>query len=188
MMHEQVLKAGAIIHKGGVILYPTDTIWGIGCDATNQNAIQKILNIKHRPDKKSMLVLMNGISMLSEYVDQIPDSAHDIINSAKIPTTIIYPQARNFAPNLLAEDGSIGIRITSDPFCRQLIEVAGIPLVSTSANISGNPSVSSFSEIEEQIIENVDYVVEWRQDEISSASPSAIVKLYSQGRVTVIRP
>ncbi|RLD25165.1 MAG: translation factor Sua5, partial [Bacteroidetes bacterium] len=95
-MHEQVLKAGDIIRKGGTILYPTDTIWGIGCDATNQNAIQKILNIKHRPDKKSMLVLMNGISMLSEYLDQIPDSAYEIIHSAQKPTTIIYPQARNF--------------------------------------------------------------------------------------------
>ena len=138
-MIDEVRKAGITILEGGIILYPTDTIWGIGCDATNPDAVQKVYQLKQRSDHKSMLVLMNGISMLSRYLDRIPESAKEIIASAVKPTTIIYPGAKNFAPNLLAEDGSIGIRITSDPFCQQLIELTDKPIVSTSANISGKP-------------------------------------------------
>ena len=188
MMDEQVRKTGAIILIGGTILYPTDTIWGLGCDATNREAVKKLYQIKERPNKKSMLVLMNGPSMLSKYLDDIPESAMDIIIAAKRPTTIIYQNAKNFAPDLLGEDGSIGIRITSDPFCRKLIEITGKPIVSTSANISDSKSPSSFGDIENSIREKVDYVVEWRQNEITTATPSAILKLNSQGGVTVLRP
>lgn len=187
-MIDEVRKAGITILEGGIILYPTDTIWGIGCDATNPDAVQKVYQIKQRSDSKSMLVLMNGTPMLSRYLDHIPESAKEIIASAAKPTTIIYPCAKNFAPNLLAEDGSIGIRITSDPFCQQLIELTGKPIVSTSANISGKPPATAFKEIDEIVRKQVDHVVEWRQKEITSSVPSTILKLDTQGRITVIRP
>lgn len=173
---------------GGTILYPTDTIWGLGCDATNPEAVQKLYKIKQRAAHKSMLVLMDGLSMLSKFIEHIPDPALEIINSAAKPTTIIFQEARNFAPNLLAEDGSIGIRITTDPFCQQLIELTGTPIVSTSANISGTQPASTFSEIEPEILKQVAYVVNWRQKEIKPATPSAIIKLDPQGGITVLRP
>ncbi|MEN8204287.1 MAG: L-threonylcarbamoyladenylate synthase [Bacteroidota bacterium] len=187
-MTEEVHKAAECIDSGGVILYPTDTIWGIGCDAKNSDAVEKIYRIKQRSDNKSMLVLMNGIPMLESYLEQVPEQTLEILNSARKPTTIIYPGARNLAKNLLAEDGSLGIRITSDPFCHQLIELTGLPIVSTSANISGLPSPSIFSEIESGIKGQVDYVVNWRQEEHEPATPSAIIKLGLQGDITILRP
>ena len=188
MMVDEVRKAGSVVLAGGTILYPTDTIWGIGCDATNPEAVQKIYQIKQRPDRKSMLVLMNDPAMLSNYLESVPDTALKIIDSAEKPTTIIYQGAKNFALNLPAKDGTIGIRITSDPFCRQLIKHTGKPIVSTSANISGSPSVSFFSHINKLIRNQVDYVVSWRQDETSRTNPSAILKLDLKGNVTVLRP
>ncbi len=188
MMNEQVQIAGDIVLKGGIILYPTDTIWGIGCDATNQEAIQKLFKIKQRPDNKSLLVLMDGLKMLSVYLEYIPDSAREIINTAQKPTTIIYQKARNLAPNLLGEDGSVGIRITSDPFCKQLMGFTGKPIISTSANLSGKPTASSFFEIEEIIRDSVDFVVEWRQHETDPATPSSILKIGPKGKITVLRP
>jgi len=188
IMIDEACKAGKFISNGRVILYPTDTIWGIGCDATNPDAVQKIYEIKHRSDRKTMLVLMDGPIMLSRYLDIVPEAALEIIDSAAKPTTIIYPGARNLAQNLVAEDGSVGIRITSDPFCRYLIQGAGKPIVSTSANISGKPSPSLFSEIEPQILKLIDYVVNWRQEEASPTNPSTIIKLDEHGKVTVIRP
>ena len=187
-MTDEVQKTGIVILNGGIIIYPTDTIWGIGCDATNSNAVQKIFQIKKRPDQKSMLVLMDHPSMLSGYIEHIPASALDIIQSTKKPTTIIYPNAKNIAPNLLSEDGSIGIRITSDPFCQQLIEQTGKPIVSTSANISGNFSVASYSDIDKAVMDQVDYVVEWRREEIIHSPPSTIIKLDEKGGTSVIRP
>ena len=187
-MTDEVQKTGIIILNGGIILYPTDTIWGIGCDATNPDAVQKIFRIKKRPDQKSMLVLMNHPSMLSGYMEHIPASALDIIQSTRKPTTIIYPNAKNIAPNLLSEDGSIGIRITSDPFCQRLIEQTGKPIVSTSANISGNFSPASYRDIDKAVTNQVDYVVEWRREEIIQSSPSTIIKLDKQGKTSVIRP
>jgi L-threonylcarbamoyladenylate synthase len=135
-----------------------------------------------------MLVLMNGIGMLEDYLDQVPEQALKVLNSALKPTTIIYPGARYLADNLLAEDGSVGIRLTSDPFCLQLIELTGLPIVSTSANISGSPSPSLFSEMGAEIKGLVDYVVNWRQEELEPASPSAIIKLGKEGDITVLRP
>jgi len=187
-MTEEVHRAAEYIDSGAVILYPTDTIWGIGCDATNAAAVDRIYRIKQRSDSKSMLVLMNEIQMLEDYLSRVPDQTYNILNSAQKPTTIIFPGARNLAKNLLAEDGSVGIRLSSDPFCQQVIELTGLPLVSTSANISGRPSPSLFSEIESQIKEQVDYVVNWRQEELEAAAPSAIIKIEIDGTSSVIRP
>lgn len=187
-MTEEVRRAAECIDSGGVILYPTDTIWGIGCNAKNRDAVDRIYRIKQRSDHKSMLVLMDGIGMLGDYLDQVPEQAIKILDSALKPTTIIYPGASFLAENLLAEDGSVGIRLTSDPFCRQLIELTGLPIVSSSANISGLPSPSLFSEIGSEIKAQVDYVVNWRQEELEPASPSAIIKLGKEGDITILRP
>jgi L-threonylcarbamoyladenylate synthase len=188
MMDEEVHKAAWHIASGGIILYPTDTVWGIGCDAKNPAAVDRIYAIKQRSDHKSMLVLMNDLRMLEDYLQDVPDQALKILDSATKPTTLIYPGARNLASNLIAADGSLGIRLTSDPFCRQLIEQVGVPLVSTSANISGEASPMVFKEIEPIISQQVDYVVNWRQEEDQAATPSAIIKLSKQGGMTVIRP
>jgi L-threonylcarbamoyladenylate synthase len=187
MIETEVKKAGAILQSGGTILYPTDTIWGIGCDATRQESVQNIYRIKQRADSKSMLVLVDGITMLEDYIESIPLQAKELIEKAEKPTTIIYPGARNLAANLLAPDGSIGIRITSDPFCSLLIEFTGLPLVSTSANISGEQAPAVFQKIDSSIREQVDYVVNWRQDESGASSPSAIIKLEKDGSITTIR-
>ena len=187
MMDNEVKKAGAILKSGGTILYPTDTIWGIGCDATRQESVQNIYRIKQRADSKSMLVLVNGITMLEEYIESIPAQALELIEKTEKPTTIIYPGARKLASKLLASDGSIGIRLTTDTFCSLLIEFTGFPLVSTSANISGEHSPGTFHQIKTSIREQVDYVVNWRQDEITPSTPSALIKLEEDGSFTTLR-
>jgi L-threonylcarbamoyladenylate synthase len=188
MINTELKKTGAILQSGGIILYPTDTIWGIGCDATRPESVQNIYRIKQRDDRKSMLVLVNGINMLEQYINNIPPSALEIIREAVEPTTIIYPGARNLAENLMASDGSIGIRITSDPFCKQLIEITGVPIVSTSANISGGQAPLVYQDIKTEIRQQVDYVVNLRQDETDPSSPSAILKLEENGTITTLRP
>ena len=187
MIENEVHTAGAVLQSGGIILYPTDTIWGIGCDAGRKECVQHIYRIKQRADFKSMLVLVDGIPMLENYLEKVPEQALKILEKASKPTTIIYPGARDLAPNLLAPDGSIGIRITSDPFCKELIRHTGSPIVSTSANISGEPSPANFSQISSAILDQVDYVVGWRQDETATATPSAIIKLEVDGSITTIR-
>jgi len=161
MIDTEVQIAGKIVLSGGIILYPTDTIWGIGCDANKKDSIQRIYQIKQRADSKSMLVLVNSIDMLEKYVTFLPPQAIEVLERAEKPTTIIYPGARNLADNLSAPDGSIGIRISNDPFCKRLIEFTGNPLVSTSANISGDESPTLFSQIKFSIREQVDHVVNW---------------------------
>lgn len=188
MNKAEVKTAADFLRNGGLILYPTDTIWGIGCDATNEESVRNIYRIKKRDDRKSMLVLVNGIRMLKAHVKVFPPQARKIMKEAMKPTTIIYPGARNLAGNLLAPDGSIGIRVTSDPFCSMLIEETGFPLVSTSANISGEPAPDVFSKIRSEIREQVDHVVSWRQDETGPSAPSAVVKLESDGTITYLRP
>jgi L-threonylcarbamoyladenylate synthase len=188
MIEKEVKKAGVFLQKGGMILYPTDTIWGIGCDARMQESVQNIYRIKQRADFKSMLVLVDGLSMLEHYIESMPSRAMEILDKASKPTTIIYPGARNLAENLLAPDGSIGIRITSDPFCKKLIEFTGFPIVSTSANISGELSPGTYHEIKSSIREQVDYVVDWRQEETTPSAPSAIIKLEQDGTCTTLRP
>ena len=172
---------------GGLILYPTDTIWGIGCDATNEEAVRKVYALKHRADHKAMLLLMDSSAKLNYYVQEVPDVAWDLIELADSPLTVIYSGARNVAPNLLAEDGSVGIRITQEEFSHKLCERFRKPLVSTSANVSGAPSPANFSEISETIKSGVDYIVRYRQEDLSKAAPSHIIKLGAGGLVKIIR-
>lgn len=187
MMLDEVRKAVDHLEHGRVILYPTDTIWGIGCDATNPGAVERIYRIKKRSDSKSMLVLMTGPEMLSNYLKAVPDQALEIIRTARKPTTIVYPGAANLAKNLIAEDGSVGIRLTNDPFCKNMIERFGKPVVSTSANHSGLPSPALFKEIDHGIVHEMDHVVNWRRDENSPATPSAIIKIDEKGSYIILR-
>jgi L-threonylcarbamoyladenylate synthase len=185
---EEVRRAAGYLQRGLVILYPTDTVWGIGCDATDPDAVSRIYRIKQRSDRKSMLVLMDDPAMLSSFIQVIPPATGTLIDKADKPTTIIFPGAKNLACNLVAEDGSIGIRITSDPFCRQLIKRIGKPVVSTSANLSGEKAPLSFREIDPEILAKVDYAVNWRREELKEGIPSTIVRLDLNGNITLIRP
>lgn len=187
-MIEDIKAALAVLQQGGVILYPTDTIWGIGCDACNAEAVKRIYTIKNRVDSKSMLVLMENNALLERYVDEVPEIAYDLIELTDKPLTIIYDGAQNLAANLIAEDGSIGIRITTEAFSSELIRRFKRPIVSTSANISGKPSPANFGEIDPEIIGAVDYVVNYRQDEMQKAVPSSIMKLGRGGEIKIIRP
>lgn len=184
---EDLKNALQALRSGGVILYPTDTIWGIGCDATNQEAVRRIYAIKQRADSKSMLVLMENPNMLHAYVREVPEVAWQLIEVADKPLTIVYPGAKNLAPNLISEDGSIGIRITTETFTEQLIQQFRKPIVSTSANLSGKPSPRNFSEIAQEILDSVDYIVKYRQDERSEATHSSIIKLGTGGEIQIIR-
>ena len=187
-MLEEVRKAIDQITAGNVILYPTDTIWGIGCDSTSEAAVEKIYTIKQRSDTKSMLVLMKDIPMLERFIERIPEKALEILENTGKPTTIVYPGAKNLARNLIAPDGTLGVRIPSDPFCQRLIEGIGKPLVSTSANVSGDPSPSLFHEIDLKIREKVDHIVDWRQAETRKAEASRILKISQEGEVIILRP
>lgn len=184
---DDINNAIEVLRKGGIILYPTDTIWGIGCDATNAQAVQKIYEIKQRDDSKSMLILLENPNLMLTYVEEIPEVGWDLIDFAEKPTTIIYDRAKNLAQNLIADDGSIGIRITKEVFTQNLIKRFRKPLVSTSANISGQTSPASFSEISEAIKSKVDYIVKYRQEETINPAPSSIIKLGSSGLIKIVR-
>ena len=186
-MQNDIKKALEVLKNGGVILYPTDTIWGIGCDATNTEAVQRIYKIKKREDSKSMLVLMENPALLERYVDDVPEIAWDLVEISTTPLTVIYPGAKNLAPNLIASDGSIGIRLTKETFTSQLLQRFRRPLVSTSANISGEKSPAFFGEISDEIKNQVDYIVEFRQDDVSPSQPSGIIRLWPGGRIEIIR-
>lgn len=186
-MIEDILKSVEILKNGGIILYPTDTIWGIGCDATNAAAVERVYKIKEREDSKSMLVLMENPALLDRYVDDIPEIAWDLIDITTTPLTIIYPNAKNLAPNLVAADGSIGIRFTKEPFSSQLISRFRKPVVSTSANVSGQKSPAFFDEISDEIKSKVDYIVQYRQEDKIVHHPSSIIKLGSGGKIEIIR-
>lgn len=184
---EDLKKALEVLRRGGVILYPTDTVWGLGCDATNPEAVKRIFDIKRREDAKSMLVLLENPNMLNSYVREVPEVAWQLIEVADKPMTIIYPGAKNLAPNLIAQDGSIGIRITSETFTEHMIQQFRRPVVSTSANLSGKPTPQNFDQIEAEIVSAVDYVVQYRQDDTRKASPSSIIKLGVGGEIQIIR-
>jgi L-threonylcarbamoyladenylate synthase len=186
-MNEDLIKCIEILKKGGVILYPTDTIWGIGCDATNFDAVKRIYEIKKREDTKSMLVLVDKADRIDRYVNDVPDIAWELVEMAVDPLTIIYPEAKNLAENLIAEDGSIGIRVVGDAFCQKLIYQFRKPIVSTSANITGHHTPANFKEITDEIISSVDYVVKWRQNDLKRAKPSGIIKLGKGGLFEIIR-
>jgi len=184
---DDIVKAVEVLRSGGIILYPTDTIWGIGCDATNAAAVKRIYEIKQRQDTKSMLVLMENPNLLNSYISEVPEIAWELIEVADTPLTIIYPGAKNLAINLVANDGSIGIRITNEAFTQQLIQRFRKPVVSTSANISGQKSPQNFAEISEEIKKSVDYTVKFRQDDLSRSHPSGIIKLGLGGQIQIIR-
>lgn len=184
---EDFRKALVTLKSGGLILYPTDTVWGIGCDARNEDAVRRIYELKQRKDAKSMLVLVGSEGQLERIVDDIPEQAWMLLEAAVDPLTIIYDKPKGIAPGLLAEDGSLGIRITNENFSKALCERFGGPIVSTSANISGKPTPQIFANIAEEIKNGVDYVVEYRREDESKHSPSNIIKLSNSGIVKVIR-
>lgn len=184
---EDLERAVEVMLQGGVILYPTDTIWGIGCDATNEEAVRKVFAIKQRADSKAVLCLLDAVGKLQGYVEEVPPLAYDLIDLSTKPLTIIYPNARNLAPSVVSEDGSVGIRITQEAFSKRLCERMHRPVVSTSANISGEPVAPDFEGIDERIKSAVDYVVLYRQDDHTTALPSSIIKLGKGGLIKVIR-
>lgn len=186
-MTDDLRKACEVLERGGLILYPTDTIWGIGCDATNEDAVRRVYELKRRSDSKAMLVLLDSAAKLDRYVDEVPDIAWSLIEVADKPLTIIYSGAKNLAKNLIAEDGSLGIRITGETFSHKLCEQFRRPIVSTSANVSGEPSPSVFAEISDVIKAGVDYIVGYRQDDKQAARPSSIIKLEAGGVFKIIR-
>ena len=186
-MQEEIKNALDVLYNGGIFLYPTDTIWGIGCDATNKEAVQRIYKLKKREDSKSMLVLINDANRIPSYIEEMPEVAWDLMDVSDQPLTIIYPGAKNLAANLIAEDKTIGIRVTNDPFCNALIKKFKRPIVSTSANISGQTSPSNFSEITDIIKNQVDYIVQHRQNEKGKTKPSSIILLGVGGQVKLIR-
>ena len=177
-----------ILRDGGIILYPTDTIWGIGCDATNAAAVEKIFQVKKRPEEKSMIVLVAGEKDVLKHVANADLRVFDYLQQHPKPVTVIYEGAIGLADNLLASDGSIGIRICRDNFCKHLIKRFRKPIVSTSANISGQPSAKFFAEISREIKDSVDYIVEYRRDDKTIASASSVVKWNKDATVTVLRP
>lgn len=185
-LKEEIRNTLEVLKNGGIILYPTDTIWGLGCDATNLEAVKRIYEIKKRADNKSMLVLLDDAGKLASYAD-VPDIALDLVEIADKPTTIIYPGAKRLAPNLIAEDGTVGIRITNEEFTKSLLFRYNKPIVSTSANISGEPSPRFFDEISEEVKNAVDYIVCYRQNDHKPASPSSIIKLGMGGEIEIIR-
>ena len=177
-----------VLESGGLILYPTDTIWGIGCDATNESAVEKIFALKKRIETKALIVLIADERSLLQYVASPHIEVFDYIQGVSKPTTIIYENAIGLASNLLAEDGSVGIRICADEFCKHLIKRFRKPIVSTSANVSGFPPPKVFSDIDIAVKEGVDYVVHYRQDDTIPVEPSAVVKCNKDGRFTILRP
>lgn len=182
-------QALRVLREGGVILYPTDTVWGIGCDATNEQAVARVYDIKRRMDSKAMLVLLDGAGKLQGYMDKVPETAWILLEAeSERAMTIIYPNARNLAPNLLAEDGSVGIRITSEPFTKALCEQLRRPIVSTSANFSGEPAAPCFKDIHSDLLQAVDYVCAFRRDDNTACRPSSIIKIDEKERITIIRP
>lgn len=185
-MQEEINKAIAILENGGLILYPTDTVWGIGCDATNEEAVRKVYALKERTDSKALICLVGNDAMLERHVEEVPEVAYDIMDLSTKPTTIVYDHPKGIAKNLIAEDNTIAIRVASDKFCQYLINKFKKPIVSTSANTSGQQTPKQFSEIDESILTSVDYIVNLYQDKIAH-TPSAIIKLSAAGIVKVIR-
>lgn len=180
-------KALDTLRAGGLILYPTDTIWGIGCDATNPAAVEQVYQLKGRAQGKSLIVLLDSENKLQSYVTEIPEVAYELIEYTERPLTIVYSGGKNLAPNLLADDGSIGIRIVKHPFCEQLLQRFRKPIVSTSANISGQPAPRNFMEIQQEILDGVDYVASYGQDDMQEGSASVVMKLEPSGKFSFIR-
>lgn len=184
---EDIRRAVEVMNQGGVILYPTDTIWGLGCDATNPEAVKRIYEIKQRTDAKALISLVDSETKVQFYVKEVPEVAWDVMELSEKPMTVVFDGGRNLAPNLLAEDGSVAIRITKEAFSKELCMRMKRAVVSTSANISGQPAPRCFSEISEEIKKAVDYICTSRQDEPPTQTASSIIKLGAGGEVTIIR-
>jgi len=195
IMKDSVTQALKVLRSGGLILYPTDTVWGIGCDATNEEAVRKVFALKRRSDSKSLVLLARDMEMIAEFVDEVPFMAEQLVEVNDAPMTIIYPGARiaegripGLAPSCVAQDGSVGIRIPSaSRFCNELLAAFGAPIVSTSANISGEATPSEFDRISPEVISGVDYVVPVECQGVATSRPSQIIKLGLGGEVTIIR-
>ncbi len=186
-IEQDISKAVEVLKRGGVILYPTDTVWGIGCDATCSDAVKRIYDIKRRADSKAMIVLLSRVDDLWRYVDSVPEVATQLIEATVRPLTIVYDRGINMAPELLAGDGSVGVRITHEKISATLCRLIRRPLVSTSANISGQPTPALYREISPEIISAVDYVMSSRRDDISRSLPSQVIKLSNSGVVKILR-
>ena len=186
-MEEDIIQCLETLKRGGIILYPTDTVWGIGCDARNEKAVERIYQIKKRSDSKSLIVLVDNDSMLNKHVSEVPEVAWDMIEFSEKPLTVIYDKAFHLAENVIAPDGSCGIRITTDDFCKKLIHKFGRPVVSTSANISGENTPQNFSDISPEIKNQVDYIVKHRQHDPKKSKPSTIIRIKNNGEFSIIR-
>lgn len=184
---KEARKIAELLKQGKIIIYPTDTIWGIGCDATNTEAVKKIAKIKTRPAAKSMLLLADHISLAEYYLKTVPEAARNITEVANEPITIIYPDAKNLPEEVTAEDGSVGIRVIEDPFCRLIIETLDRPIVSTSANFSGEKHPDNFSQISQKLFDKADYTANYRRDETIKGKPSAIIKVTASNEISIIR-
>jgi L-threonylcarbamoyladenylate synthase len=184
---EDIKESLKTLRSEGIILYPTDTIWGLGCDATDQKAVDRIFSVKSREETKSLIILANGITMVERYVEEIPEIVYELTEVSDSPLTIIYPAGKNLAKGVCAADGSIAIRICNDDFCNELITRYRKPVVSTSANESGKPSPANFDEISDAILRKVDYIVKYRQDDNSKKSASPVIKINRDGTFVIIR-
>lgn len=187
MLRDEVANAFKVVQEGGIILYPTDTIWGIGCDAANTDAVKRIFALKQRDEAKSMIILLDTDNKLQSYIHEVPEIAYNLIEYAENPLTLVMPGAKNISPALIAADGSVGIRVTSHQFCQPLIQRLRRPLVSTSANISGEPSPQYFGQISDDIINGVDYVVNLEQHSTEIKKPSTIMRLDPSGKFEFLR-
>ena len=188
LIQPDVEKCLEVLKQGGIILYPTDTVWGLGCDATNAQAVEKLYRLKQRPREKSMVVLLADERDFLKYVTQLDLQVFDYLKATRKPTTVIYQGVIGIAENVINTDGSAAIRLVQDIFCKQLIKRFRKPVVSTSANISGRPTPALFSEIDDVIRNGVDYVAKYRQDESEPATPSSLVRWSENGSVEVVRP
>lgn len=185
-MKDKILKAKQVLNQNGIIIYPTDTIWGIGCDATNEEAVAKIYKIKQRTESKSLIVLVDGWAMLEKYISKVPAKVSCILKGSSKPTSVVYDNPKGLAKNVIANDNTVAIRIVNDEFCKQLIHQFGKPIVSTSANVSGKPAPKSFDEIENSLLNRADYVVNLHLEKNHSTA-SQIVKVDSRGKIEFIR-
>lgn len=187
LMKDEIVKCLEILEKGGTILYPTDTIWGIGCDALNDKAVEKVYLLKKRMESKSLIILLDDPEKLPQYVKKVPEIALDLIKNVDTPVTIIFPNSINLPENVIGEDNSIAIRIVNNIFCKSLIHAFGRPIVSTSANVSGFPAPLMFKNISKEILSQVDYVVSLFHDEFMDVKPSRIIRLNEKGEFRIIR-
>jgi L-threonylcarbamoyladenylate synthase len=186
-MTDDINRTVAILKAGGVILYPSDTVWGLGCDATNSKAVQKVYKIKGRSTAASFIVLLDNANKITDYVQRVPDILWDLVDSFDFPTTIIYPNAKRLAKNVIAKDGTIAIRVVKEGFCHEMIKVFGKPVVSTSANFTGEKAPVLFREISGELISKVDYVVETGRGVFAKGRPSTIIRLKPNGEFDIIR-